>query len=107
MAGKKAELGGKLRNLQELISRLSQTAENPDLSPPIVVASGTKCLVKIRYAAGTLKHLAVSPLVQGPSTGKRLFWFEMAVLLRNVRGQTPTKLRVVGATCVSIVLWNP
>ena len=75
MAGKKAELGGKRRNLPELISCLAEPAETPDLSYPIVIASGTKPFVKARCAAGTLKPVAVLPLVRAPSTGKRLFWF--------------------------------
>ena len=57
----------------------AETAENPDLSHPIVMASGTKPLVKVRYAAGTLKHVAILALARAPSTRKRLFWFGMAV----------------------------
>ena len=83
MAGKKAELGGKRRNFPELMSCRAETAENPDLSHPIVMASGTKPFVKARYAAGTLKHVAILALASAPSTGKRLFWFGMAVFLIN------------------------
>ena len=64
MAGKTTQFWGERRNLPELISCLAETAEKPDLSHPNVMASGTKPLVKVRYAAGAQKHLATLPLAR-------------------------------------------
>ena len=77
MAGKKAELGGKSRNLPELVFCRAGTAENPDLPHPIVMALGTKLLVKVRYAAGTLKHVTILALARArPQREKGCFGLE-------------------------------
>ena len=73
MAGKMAELGGKNGICRNSFLASQKQLKKLDLSHPLVMASATKPLVKIRYEAGTLKHLAVLPLARAASIGKRLF----------------------------------